>query len=72
MIERFSVSITQGSILRNLVQIGPVVSEDMLFKEIVDRRTDIRTTTDGEWSQKLNLSLRLRELRILNLHLYEV
>ena len=47
--EQFSVSITQGSILWNLVKIGLEVQE-MLFKEIVARWMTT-ATMDGEWSQ---------------------
>ena len=53
--EQFSVSITQGSILWNLVKTGLVVYEEMLFKGIVDgakdRRMTTKMTTDGEWPQ---------------------
>ena len=56
--------LTEGS-RRNLKKIGPVVSEEKLFKGVDGRRTDGRQTdgrwtTDEEWSQKLILSLRLR------------
>ena len=49
-----------------MVKIQSLVQEEMLFKdcERMDRRT---TTTDGEWSQYLTLSLRLRWANNTNL-----
>ena len=45
----------QGTSLPSLVEFGPVVEEEKMFKEIVDAgrtdgRTDGRTTDDGKWS----------------------
>ena len=63
--EQFLKKTSQGTFLPSLVQIGPAVWEETMFKEIVD---EARHTTDTGQPLKLPLSMLCSgELKIIDL-----